>query len=67
MNLLNLHTSILVCSKPLNIVDVAIGGRENIGNSLETDDSLTTAISKFEMQIAIFGHRVTLFMPCCSR
>ena len=51
---MNLHTSILVYSKPLNIVDVAIGGRENIGNSLETDDSLTTAISKFEMKMQFF-------------
>ena len=48
---MNLHSSTLGYSKIQHIVDVDIGGRENIGNSLETDDSLTTAISKFEMKM----------------
>ena len=38
-------------SKFQHVVDVDISGREKIGNSLETDDSLTTAISKFEMKM----------------
>ena len=48
--------STLGYSKIQHIVDVDIGGRENIGNSLETDDSLTTAISKFGNKMEFVAH-----------
>ena len=69
---MNLYTSILVYSKPQHVVDVDIADRENIGNSLETDDSLTTAISKFEMKMQfLVGEVVALAKTltpwvCCS-